>query len=90
MVPPLLFDSPERGGTASFVVGAVVDVVGVLFGSTWSAAVVVVVVVVVVVGGGGGGVVVEVVVVLVLAFIVAIVVCFDGTAVGLSTHVMVK
>ena len=75
MVPPLLFDSPERGGIASFVVDAVVDVVGVLFGSTWSVVVVVVVVVEVVV---------------VLAFVVDVVVCFDGTAVGLSTHVMVK
>ena len=74
MVPPLLFDSPERGGIASFVVDAVVDVVGVLFGSTWSVVVVVVVVEVVVV----------------LAFVVDVVVCFDGTAVGLSTHVMVK
>ena len=84
MVPPLLFDSPERGGTASFVVDAVVGVVGVLFGSTWSA----VVVVGVVVCGGGG--VVEVVVVLVLALVVDIVVCFDGSAVDLSTQVMVK
>ena len=89
MVPPLLFDSPERGGTASFVVDAVVGVVGVLFGSTWLA-VVVVVVVVVVVGGGGGGGGGEGVVVLVLAFVVDIVVCVDGTVVGLSTHVMVK
>ena len=90
MVPPLLFDSPEWGGTASFAVDVVVGVVGVLFGSTWLA-----VVVVVVVGGGGGsgggggggggGVVV-----LVLAFVVDIVVCVDGTVVGLSTHVMVK
>ena len=68
MVPPLLFDSSERGVTASFVVVADVDVdldvVGVLFGSTTSAVVVVAAVVVV-----------DCVVVLVLAFVVGTAVC---------------